>query len=605
MKRHGGMVGLSQNENALDRLVTTTPHLAYSLKQYLNGFRKAAKSSQRNEDYQLSGAMAVRSRTSTLKLHHSIELYCAGNPFTEKPPLKSLVSSALVPDIAKKDILHFAEKGQKRFEDFINGRLRPTSTLSVWDPMKKLKLKSFSNWMEKCKVRLGDKIIKLRKERELLGRFLIIQGSQPELVPKLAETIGEYEMSVVPRSLCAVDGSLYIPSDKSSLIHAVEAAKAQQPQIAQPPLPGRPPAGHPSRVFIVDAMAVLQSMKKTPTIRKHSDLQEAFIKRIEWRLVGYNEGRIVFDSYLDQSLKNKTREKRSVTSVEFEIHPEMKLTMSLKEILCATKTKLRLTAMFAEGLLEHFSANNTFKVVVLYDTSFRGVNLEEEHSYEEADTLIPHQVLASIAGNTRRDVCVWSPDTDVLTLLLDLASNGRIGADTRLTFLTGKGTKYREIDVVERVRVIGLNKCQGLVGLHNFSGADWGGKFVGITKKTLVTAYMMLDNTDPIINCFRELGEGIIDAELVNGELPLSLKGLEKFISRVYCSTGPTTRPALRWELFRSKNLEGEMLPPTGSALLPHIIRANYIAMRDKSYLANCPTLPPIEEHGWSVKDDR
>ena len=47
------------------------------------------------------------------------------------------------------------------------------------------------------------------------------------------------------------------------------------------------------------------------------------------------------------------------------------------------------------------------------------------------------------------------------------------------------------------------------------------------------------------------------------------------------------------------------MLPPTRSALLPHIIRANYIAMRDKSYLANCPTLPPIEEHGWSVKDDR
>ena len=45
LKRHGGMVGLSQNENALDRLVTTTPHLAHSVKQYLNGFRKAAKSS--------------------------------------------------------------------------------------------------------------------------------------------------------------------------------------------------------------------------------------------------------------------------------------------------------------------------------------------------------------------------------------------------------------------------------------------------------------------------------------------------------------------------------------------------------------------------------
>ena len=73
--------------------------------------------------------------------------------------------------------------------------------------MKNLNLKTFSNWIEKTKVRLGDKVIKLREERELIGRFLIIQGSRPELVPRLEETIGEYEMAVVPRSLCTVDGS--------------------------------------------------------------------------------------------------------------------------------------------------------------------------------------------------------------------------------------------------------------------------------------------------------------------------------------------------------------------------------------------------------------
>ncbi len=111
-----------------------------------------------------------------------------------------------MPEDAKDDILHFGEKGQKRFEEFVCERLLPTSKLSVWDSMKKFKLKTFWNWMAKTKVRVGDKVIKLREECELLGRFLIIQGSQPELVPKLEETIGKYEMSVVPRSLCAVDG---------------------------------------------------------------------------------------------------------------------------------------------------------------------------------------------------------------------------------------------------------------------------------------------------------------------------------------------------------------------------------------------------------------
>ena len=46
--------------------------------------------------------------------------------------------------------------------------------------------------MEKTEVCVGEKVIKLREECELLSTFLIIQGSRPELVPKLEETIGEY-----------------------------------------------------------------------------------------------------------------------------------------------------------------------------------------------------------------------------------------------------------------------------------------------------------------------------------------------------------------------------------------------------------------------------
>ena len=97
------------------------------------------------------------------------------------------------------------------------------SATSIWDPMKKLKLNTHSTWMAKQKVRVGDKIIKLREERQLLARFLVIQQSRTELVPKLPDTIGDYDMSVVPRSMFANDGSLLIPTDKSSIMHAVES----------------------------------------------------------------------------------------------------------------------------------------------------------------------------------------------------------------------------------------------------------------------------------------------------------------------------------------------------------------------------------------------
>ena len=325
------------------------------------------------------------------------------------------------------------------------------------------------------------------------------------MVPKL-ETIGEYEMSVVPRSLFAVDGSLYIPADKASLMHAVEGAKLQSV-----PLVTQVETAHtkPPKVLIIDAMAVLQSMKKTPTMQRLSDLQEAFIKRIVFKMAGYIERRVVFDRYQDQSMKNKTRQKRVVSLTEFQVHLHMKLTMSLKDLLSSSKTKSSLMSMFAQALLQHFTSNSNIKMVVVYGSNISGCNFEEDHSHEEADTLIPHQVLASVAESDWREVCVWSPDTDVLALLLDLVSRDRLGCRTRLKFLTGKATKYREIDVLERVQVIGRQKCQGFIALHNFTGADWGGKFVGITKKTWVGAYMRLNN-DSIVKCFQQLGDGTI-----------------------------------------------------------------------------------------------
>ena len=70
---------------------------------------------------------------------------------------------------------------------------------------------------------------------------------------------------------------------------------------------------------------------------------------------------------------------------------------------------------------------------------------------------------------------------------------------------------------------------------------------------------MALDNDYPAIDCFRELGDGLIQNQLAKGEQPTQVKELKKFVCQVYCKVGPTTLPELRRELFRSRNLEGEM----------------------------------------------
>ena len=145
---------------------------------------------------------------------------------------------------------------------------------------------------------------------------------------------------------------------------------------------------------------------------------------------------MVLDRYLTQSLKNKTRQKTAATSTEYQIHLEMHLTMSLKEILSALSRKSKVAGTFAQALLECFSESTIFKLVFVHDTKIKGIEFKEDHSHEDADTLIPHQAMTSAAGNPSKEMCVWLPDTDVLMLLIDLVS-----CIQSLKFLTGKGTK--------------------------------------------------------------------------------------------------------------------------------------------------------------------
>ena len=133
----------------------------------------------------------------------------------------------------------------------------------------------------------------------------------------------------------------------------------------------------------------------------------------------------------------------------------------------------------------------------------KGRDFEEVHTHEKAITLIPNQVLASAAEYPCREVCVQSPDTDTFSLHIDLVSRVLLAPQTHpIFFCTRKGRKYRDIYIIKRVQVMGTRKCQGFIGLHNFSGADGDGKFVGINKKIWADAYMALDEDDSAIDCF-------------------------------------------------------------------------------------------------------
>ena len=221
------------------------------------------------------------------------------------------------------DILRRDEIGQQMFEGFVTERLTE-GKLSVWDKMTKKKLGTFKSANAMTEIRMGDKVVKIKEERGLLQRFIVISRSRPEL--NLKECIGTYEFGVVPRSLFASDGSLLLAYDKASILHHLEKldSNTQQVQADRNEATGSEPSDNQAiqvplqvadtavehtnvdptdessahRVIIIDGMAVVNSVSKTEQMKTCQDFADAFLQIICNMAAQYEEVRLVFDRYI-------------------------------------------------------------------------------------------------------------------------------------------------------------------------------------------------------------------------------------------------------------------------------------------------------------------
>ena len=166
-------------------------------------------------------------------------------------------------------------------------------------------------------------------------------------------------------------------------------------------------------------------MKKNPSMKKMINFTEQFEKRVKRLMKGYAEGRVLFDQYIQNSLKTNTRKDRGDldSKASYQIHSEMIIaSIPLKELFASSKTKSQLTEYLSLHLIKAFSSGDQ-NLVVTYGnkvlTTKPNLTAFQEHSHEEADMQIPFQVLDVVHRKTVKVVDVWSPDTDVLLLLID------------------------------------------------------------------------------------------------------------------------------------------------------------------------------------------
>ena len=175
-----------QNEKSLDKYFLIAPELSNIQlefeRQYCTGNKE-----KRTQHHELTVGKLTRVTQNAAKL--SAVFHKHGNPFEslDEDEIYNLLTKAVMTETATNDIIQRDEIGQQMFEGFVNERLTE-GKLSVWDKMSKKKLKTFKSANAMAKIRIGDKLVKIKEERGLLQRFIVISRSRPEL--DLKECIG-------------------------------------------------------------------------------------------------------------------------------------------------------------------------------------------------------------------------------------------------------------------------------------------------------------------------------------------------------------------------------------------------------------------------------
>ena len=133
----------------------------------------------------------------------------------------NLLTMEVMTENVSKDILEGDKIGQRMLVKFTTEDLTEWDGWPcVWDKMAKKNLKTFKTTNAVIDMNAGGKFVKIKQERGLLERLIVIWRSRPQL--DLKECIGTYEFGVVPHSLFALDGTVVLAYDKAKILHHIE-----------------------------------------------------------------------------------------------------------------------------------------------------------------------------------------------------------------------------------------------------------------------------------------------------------------------------------------------------------------------------------------------
>ena len=289
------------------------------------------------------------------------------------------------------------------------------------------------------------------------------------------EDLFKYELAPVPTALFNNTGEGRYPKSKSVLKNALKVEVFTRKIV-------------PDATFI-DGCAMLHSSIHWPKGGKVNDFLVGVRCYISKKLIN-SDVYLIFDRYNDFSIKSDTRQERLD---QYRCLHSLKRSSPLpsKEVtLRVTKTKVQLIELIKEDLIENlpvvankFIITSKQEIPEQLHLGTKSERCDLITSQEEADVIIPYQVLAAITDG-KSSIKVYCEDTDVFVLLCHSFLAKEWEAEV---FMEGFQEGKSVISIKESVRKH-VDVIPHILSMHALTGCDSVPMMFGIGKKKALCA---------------------------------------------------------------------------------------------------------------------
>ncbi|CAC5423003.1 unnamed protein product [Mytilus coruscus] len=553
VKSDGGAIGLTESPVALRRWMIAGPEMARLVQE----FEISTDPEHETESDELESHHEDTTSTQ-LAFHRDVTALVEvidemDNPFLEdSKDLLVLDTKDIASESVIETVRNIKQIGKEQYTSFIKERLEE-KTVSIYEPIKRNSLALFSTPIEKKRTSAQGKISSLKSDLSLFSRLYIACQSRGSDLDEFFE----HENQKNPPSL-SQNGTIR-QCDKSDL-----SRKCLEPLIS------KTIDNSQVNATIIDGAAVVNMLKPGAAKTFHDYAVKVFVPYIVNRNSDVGRVDVVWDTYVENSLKSATREKRR-KGIRRRVQAQTNIPKNWHGFLRVDENKRELFQFLSENLAE--VANTEKKVIctvgenVISNQAHIDKSKLQPCKHEEADTRVMIHVADAVRDGFKK-ISIKTVDTDVIVIAISVFKDTEAD-EIWIAFATGKHFRY--IPIHDIAQSLGPLKSRFLPIFHAFTGCDTISSFAGRGKKTAWDTW----NAFPEVSAaFRQMTDqpSTICRDSI---LPL----LERHVVLLYDRTSESNSVhEARKVLFAHKGRSIESVPPTREALYQHAKRSVYQA---------------------------